>query len=62
MCVCVAQPYFVSPSGFWAGTQQHYLDLYAATARAVKGVSLDYRVGYRGNEGGEYRPAQHDNN
>jgi xylan 1,4-beta-xylosidase len=32
-------------SGFFAGTQQQYFDLYAATARAIKSVSADYRVG-----------------
>ena len=32
-------------SGFWAGTQQQYFDLYAATARAIKSVSPDYKVG-----------------
>ena len=32
-------------SGFWAGTQQQYFDLYAATARAIKSVSADYKVG-----------------
>ncbi len=37
--------------GFWAGTQQQYFDLYAATARAVKGVSADYRVGGPGTAG-----------
>jgi len=31
--------------GFWAGTQQQYFDLYAATAHAIKSVSQDYRVG-----------------
>ncbi len=31
--------------GFWAGTQQQYFDLYAATARAIKGVSPEYKVG-----------------
>jgi xylan 1,4-beta-xylosidase len=31
--------------GFWAGTQQQYFDLYAATARAIKSVSSDYKVG-----------------
>jgi xylan 1,4-beta-xylosidase len=31
--------------GFWAGTQQQYFDLYAATARAIKDVSPDYKVG-----------------
>jgi xylan 1,4-beta-xylosidase len=31
--------------GFWAGTQQQYFDLYAASARAIKSVSADYKVG-----------------
>ena len=31
--------------GFFAGTQQDYFELYAATARAIKGVSRAYRVG-----------------
>ena len=31
--------------GFWAGTQQQYFDLYGATARAIKSVSPDYKVG-----------------
>src|SRR5690348_81418 len=31
--------------GFWTGTQQQYFDLYAATARALKSVSPDYKVG-----------------
>jgi len=31
--------------GFWDGTQQQYFDLYAATARAIKSVSPDYKVG-----------------
>ena len=31
--------------GFWAGTQQQYFDLYSATARAIKNVSPNYRVG-----------------
>jgi hypothetical protein len=31
--------------GFWTGTQQQYFDLYAATARAIKSVSPDYKVG-----------------
>ncbi len=30
---------------FWTGTQQQYFDFYAATARAIKSVSPDYRVG-----------------
>ncbi|HTY87258.1 MAG TPA: hypothetical protein VMB80_07320 [Candidatus Acidoferrum sp.] len=32
-------------SGFFAGTQQDYFDLYAITARAIKSVSPAYRVG-----------------
>jgi xylan 1,4-beta-xylosidase len=32
-------------SGFFAGTQQDYFDLYAVTARAIKSVSPAYRVG-----------------
>jgi xylan 1,4-beta-xylosidase len=31
--------------GFWAGTQQQYFDLYAATARAIKSASANYKVG-----------------
>jgi xylan 1,4-beta-xylosidase len=31
--------------GFWDGTQQQYFDFYAATARAIKSVSPDYKVG-----------------
>jgi xylan 1,4-beta-xylosidase len=31
--------------GFWAGSQQDYLNLYAATASAIKSVSPDYKVG-----------------
>ncbi len=37
--------------GFWAGTQQQYFDLYAASARAIKSVSADYRVGGPGTAG-----------
>jgi len=32
-------------SGFFAGTQKQYFDLYGATARAIKSVSTAYRVG-----------------
>lgn len=32
-------------NGFWTGTQQQYFDFYAATARAIKSVSPDYKVG-----------------
>lgn len=31
--------------GFFTGAQQQYFDLYAATARAIKSVSPDYKVG-----------------
>jgi xylan 1,4-beta-xylosidase len=31
--------------GFWAGTQQQYFDMYAATAHAIKSVSPDFKVG-----------------
>jgi len=31
--------------GFWTGTKQDYFKLYAVTARAIKSVSPDYRVG-----------------
>jgi xylan 1,4-beta-xylosidase len=37
--------------GFWAGTQQQYFDLYAASARAIKSVSPEYRVGGPGTAG-----------
>ena len=31
--------------GFWSGTQADYFKLYSVTARAIKNVSPDYRVG-----------------
>ena len=31
--------------GFWTGTREDYFELYNATARAIKSVSPDYRVG-----------------
>ncbi|HUA37394.1 MAG TPA: hypothetical protein VMA35_03215 [Candidatus Sulfopaludibacter sp.] len=31
--------------GFWTGTREDYFKLYEVTARAIKGVSPDYRVG-----------------
>jgi xylan 1,4-beta-xylosidase len=31
--------------GFWTGSQQDYFNLYAASARAIKSVSPDYKVG-----------------
>jgi xylan 1,4-beta-xylosidase len=37
--------------GFWAGTQQQYFDLYAASARAIKSVSPEYKVGGPGTAG-----------
>jgi xylan 1,4-beta-xylosidase len=38
-------------SGFFAGTQQQYFDLYAATARAIKSLNPDYKVGGPGTAG-----------
>ena len=38
-------------NGFWTGTQQDYFNLYAATARAIKSVSPDYKVGGPGTAG-----------
>ena len=32
-------------NGFWTGTREDYFKLYAVTARAIKSVSPDYRVG-----------------
>jgi xylan 1,4-beta-xylosidase len=32
-------------NGFWTGTQQDYFNFYAATARAIKSVSPEYKVG-----------------
>ena len=43
-------------SGFFSGTQQQYFDLYAATARAIKGVSKDYRVGGPATAGCAWAP------
>jgi len=37
--------------GFWSGTQQQYFDLYAASARASKSVSPEYKVGGPGTAG-----------
>ena len=42
--------------GFWAGTQQQYFDFYAATARAIKSVSPDYRVGGPATAGAAWVP------
>jgi xylan 1,4-beta-xylosidase len=42
--------------GFWTGTQQQYFDLYAATARAIKSVSPDYKVGGPGTAGCDWIP------
>jgi xylan 1,4-beta-xylosidase len=43
-------------SGFWDGTQQQYFDLYAATARAIKSVSADYKVGGPATAGAAWVP------
>ncbi|HEX5400115.1 MAG TPA: glycoside hydrolase, partial [Verrucomicrobiae bacterium] len=32
-------------NGFWTGSEQDYFNFYAATARAIKSVSPDYKVG-----------------
>ncbi len=42
--------------GFWDGTQQQYFDLYAATARAIKSVSADYKVGGPATAGAGWVP------
>src|SRR5476651_1828412 len=43
-------------SGFFSGTQQQYFDLYAATARAIKSVSPDYKVGGPATAGAGWVP------
>jgi xylan 1,4-beta-xylosidase len=42
--------------GFWDGTQQQYFDFYAATARAIKSVSTDYKVGGPATAGAGWVP------
>jgi xylan 1,4-beta-xylosidase len=42
--------------GFFTGTQQQYFDLYATTARAVKSVSADYKVGGPATSGCKWIP------
>ena len=42
--------------GFWTGDQAEYFKLYAATARAVKAVSKDYRVGGPATAGSAWIP------
>jgi xylan 1,4-beta-xylosidase len=41
---------------FWSGDQAEYFELYAATARAVKSVSPDYRVGGPATAGNGWVP------
>jgi len=43
-------------NGFWAGTQQQYFNFYAATARAIKSVSPDYKVGGPATAGAGWVP------
>jgi len=43
-------------NGFWDGTQPQYFDLYAATARAIKSVSADYKVGGPATAGAAWVP------
>jgi len=38
---------------FWSGTQEEYFELYAASARALKGVHPDLQVGGPASAGGE---------
>jgi xylan 1,4-beta-xylosidase len=42
--------------GFWTGDQKDYLDLYAASARAIKSVSPEYRVGGPATAGNAWVP------
>lgn len=42
--------------GFWAGTQQEYFKLYQYTAKAVKGVNKEYKVGGPATAGAEWVP------
>jgi len=43
-------------SGFWAGTQQEYFKLYTYSARAIKGVNKEYRVGGPATAGAAWVP------
>lgn len=42
--------------GFWTGTQQDYFKLYSYTAKAVKSVNADYRVGGPATAGAAWVP------
>ncbi|HEY5367382.1 MAG TPA: glycoside hydrolase [Hanamia sp.] len=42
--------------GFWTGTQQDYFKLYSYTAKAVKSVNADYRVGGPATAGAAWIP------
>lgn len=42
--------------GFWAGSQAEYFRLYAATARAIKSVNADYKVGGPATAGAAWVP------
>lgn len=42
--------------GFWSGTQAEYFKLYNVTARAIKNVSRDYRVGGPATAGNAWIP------
>ncbi|WP_320052717.1 glycoside hydrolase [uncultured Acetobacteroides sp.] len=43
-------------NGFWAGTQEEYFKLYAYTAKAVKSVNREYRVGGPATAGAAWVP------
>lgn len=42
--------------GFWSGTQQDYFKLYEYTAKAVKSVNVDYKVGGPATAGAAWVP------
>lgn len=42
---------------FWSGSKEDYFKLYAVTARAIKSVSPDYRVGGPATAGGQWDPS-----
>lgn len=42
--------------GFWAGSQEEYFKLYASTARAIKSVDEEYRVGGPATAGAAWIP------
>jgi xylan 1,4-beta-xylosidase len=42
--------------GFWSGTQQDYFKLYEYTARAIKSVNADYKVGGPATAGAAWVP------